>query len=99
MSTTLQVLVTPISTTAQAAINTRPVEVVALTPVGLTVDSNSPEAIPTLTFNKFVDTETIVLGTASSLPKPTVNRLVFAVIGLNLSLFYLPMYPSSHPWP
>jgi hypothetical protein len=61
MSTTLQVLVTPISTTAQAAINTRPVEVVALTPVGLTVDKTSPDATPTLAFNKFVDTETIYL--------------------------------------
>jgi hypothetical protein len=80
MSTTLQVLVTPISTTAQAAINTRPVEAVALTPVGLTVDKTSPEAAPTLTFNQLVDNVTIVFGTASSLPKPTVNRLVLAVI-------------------
>jgi hypothetical protein len=44
MSTTLQVLVTPIFTTAQADINTRPVEAVALTPLGLTVDKTSPEA-------------------------------------------------------
>ena len=75
MSTTLQVLVTPISTTAQAAINKRPVEAVIFTPVGLTVDKTSPEAKPILTFNKFVDTETIVFGTASSLPKLVVNKL------------------------
>ena len=62
MSTTLQVLVTPISTTAQAAINKRPVEVVIFTPVTLTVDNTSPEAAPTLTFNKFVDNVTMVFG-------------------------------------
>ena len=80
MSTTLQVLVTPISTTAQAAMYKRPVEAVALTPVGLTVEANSPEAVPTLTFNKFVDNVTIVFGEASSLPKLVVNKLVLAVI-------------------
>jgi len=51
MSTTLQVLVTPIFTTAQADMNKRPVEAVALTPIGLTVDKTSPDAAPTLTFN------------------------------------------------
>jgi hypothetical protein len=79
MSTTLQLLVTPISTTAHAAINTRPVEAVALTPVGLTVDKTSPEAKPVLTFNKFVDNVTIVFGNPSSSPKLTVNKLVFKV--------------------
>jgi hypothetical protein len=35
MSTTLQLLVTPISTTSQADINKRPVEAVIFTPVTL----------------------------------------------------------------
>jgi hypothetical protein len=95
MSTTLQVLVTPISTTAQAAINTRPVEAVALTPIGLTVDKTSPEAAPTLTLNKFVDTETRVFGTASSLPKPTVNKLVFNVKLASAVIEYIPIVVFS----
>jgi hypothetical protein len=79
MSTTLQLLVTPMSTTSQAAINKRPVEAVIFIPVGLTVDKTSPEANPMLTFNKFVDNVTCVFGTPSSLPKLVVSELVLTV--------------------
>ena len=52
MSTTLQLLVTPISTTAQAVMNKRPVEVVIFTPVTATdpsiVNVTVPEVVKTL---------------------------------------------------
>ena len=79
MSTTVQLLVTPISTTAQADTNKRPVDVVIFTPVTSIRDKVSPEAIPTLALNKLVDNVTIVFGNPSSLPKLTVNKLVFKV--------------------
>ena len=46
MSTTPQVLVTPISTTAQAVINKRPVEVVIFTPVKITDPSIVKVTVP-----------------------------------------------------
>ena len=46
MSTTLQVLVTPILITAQALINKRPVEVVIFTPVNITDPSIVKDTVP-----------------------------------------------------
>ena len=91
MSTTVQALVTPISTTAQALINTLPTWEVTVTPTTEIVLKTSPEANPVEIFNKLVDNITCVLGTASSLPKLIVNKLVFGVILALPVIEYIPI--------
>ena len=77
MSTTVQLLVTPISTTAQALINTLPNWEDTWTPVTEIVLKVSPEAKPCESVNKLVDNVTWVLGVASSSPKLILSNYRF----------------------
>jgi hypothetical protein len=70
MSTTAQLLVTPISTTAQALTNKRPVEVVIFTPVNVTDPSIVNVTVPVVV--KTLEPVKIIVAT-SPLAVPVVT--------------------------